>query len=78
LEMDGLLDIKLTLLQLIKLFPTQWLLEETFLGDLELLIPMDRTALTLELKKTSLLEEPLLDLAIWATELLELALPLIA
>jgi len=75
-EVDGLLDIKLTRLELIKLFLTEWLLEETFLGDLELLIPMDRTPPTLELKKMSSLEDLSLDLLIWDLELLDLALPL--
>jgi len=73
-EADGLLDIKLTRLELTKPFLTEWLLEETFLGDLELLIPMDRTPLTLELKKMSSLEDLSLDLLTYKDEFLDNAL----
>jgi len=60
-EMDGLLDIRPTRLPPITLLLTPFTLEEMLPLDLELFIPMDRTSLTLELKKESSLEETSTD-----------------
>jgi len=71
LEMDGLLDTRLTRSPLITLLLTLFTLEETLPLDLELFIPMDRMFRTLELKKISSSEEPSLDQLTYRISLLD-------